>query len=88
MRLIAAVGIEMGTRQAFEIAENILQMLQTKHSGKARRDGGTCGGRIAHNEFDSCRGSDAPTFGPSYGFTSAGGKSTAASIAGTRSVGI
>jgi hypothetical protein len=35
MRLIAEVGIEMGTRQAFEIAENILQMLQTKHSGEA-----------------------------------------------------
>ena len=35
MRLIAEVGIEMGTRQAFEIAENILQMLQTEHSGEA-----------------------------------------------------
>jgi hypothetical protein len=31
---------------------------------------------------------DAPAFGPDYGFTSEGGKSTAASIAGTRSVGI
>jgi hypothetical protein len=29
-----------------------------------------------------------PAFGPAYDFTSAGGKSTAASIAGTRSVGI
>jgi len=54
MRLIGEVGIETGTRQAFEIAEKILQMLQTKHSGKAQRDSGTCGGRIAHNEFESC----------------------------------
>src|SRR5580700_4819152 len=62
MRLIAAVGIEMGTRQAFEIAESILQMLQTKHSGKARRDAGTCGGKMAHNEFESCRGSRRACF--------------------------
>ena len=35
MILVAAVGTEIGTRQAFEIAENfILQMLKTlKHSG-------------------------------------------------------
>jgi len=31
---------------------------------------------------------DAPAFGTVYGFTSAGGKSTPVSIAGTRSVGI